>query len=229
MFLKFCKFFDPALWYTPHAHAKLLQANTLCIIHRSHSLTSILQRIANGDESAASECVQEYGGLIWRLARRYLDRAQSEVEDAVQDVFLEIWINAHRYDPSKGSEASFIATLAHRRIIDQQRKITSRRRHERAAVQELKASGAAFNKSETNTNQAPMYRKEVADGFNELPESEQTALWMSAFHGLSHREISDLTNAPVGTVKSRIRRAMIRMTKSILGDTADLSCEGSNP
>lgn len=194
-------------------------------------MSSILQRIANGDESAASECVQEYGGLIWRLARRYLDRAQSEVEDAVQDVFLEIWISAHRYDPSKGSEASFIATLAHRRIIDQQRKITSRRRHERAAVQELKASGASYQAPDQSgtSAQAPMFRQEVADGFNELPETEQTALWMSAFHGLSHREISDLTNAPVGTVKSRIRRAMIRMTKSILGDTADLSCEGSNP
>tara|TARA_R110002072_G_C7901708_1_gene529639 strand:+ start:139 stop:771 length:633 start_codon:yes stop_codon:yes gene_type:complete len=199
-------------------------------LHLETTLSSILHRIQNGDQSAAEDCVAEYGGLIWRLARRYLDRAESEVEDAVQDVFLELWLHADRFDPSKGSEAAFVATLAHRRIIDRQRKITSQRRNERRASNELKATELKIpniSGDEAGIKQAPMYRKELARGFNELPKDEQTALWMSVYRGLSHRDISEMTDVPVGTVKSRIRRAMIRMTKAILGDSNELQCERS--
>ncbi len=193
-------------------------------------MPTILERISNGDETAAEDCVREYGGLIWRLARRYLDRAELEIEDAVQEVFVEIWIHAKRYDPSKGNEAAFIATLAHRRIIDRQRKITTRRRHERAVMVEKKHTAMEIPRigiDESGINQAPFYRKELAEGFESLPEIEKTALWMSVYRGLSHRDISQLTEVPVGTVKSRIRRAMIRMTKTILGEQTEHSTEGS--
>jgi RNA polymerase sigma-70 factor, ECF subfamily len=191
---------------------------------------TILQRISNGDQSAANDCVDEYGGLIWRLARRYLDRAESEVEDAVQDVFLELWLHADRFDPSKGSEAAFVATLAHRRIIDRQRKISTQRRHERKSANELTSSNRSIPSlaaDHEGANQGPLYGKELANGFDKLPETEQTALWMSAYRGLSHRDISEITDVPIGTVKSRIRRAMIRLTKTILGESADIDCERS--
>ncbi len=194
------------------------------------TLPTILQRISDGDQTAANDCVDEYGGLIWRIASRYLDRAESEVEDAVQDVFLEIWLHADRFDPSKGSEASFVATLAHRRIIDRQRKISTQRRHERKSATEIKVNNLKIPNSASDNegiNQAPIYRKELAKGFDKLPESEKAALWMSAYRGLSHRDISEITDVPVGTVKSRIRRAMIRLTKTILGDSSDIDCERS--
>lgn len=194
-------------------------------------MPTILERMSNGDDSAAEDCVREYGGLIWRLARRYLDRAESEIEDAVQEVFVEVWIHAKRFEPSKGSEAAFIATLAHRRIIDRQRKITSQRRHERAAMVEHKNAEIQIPRigiDEAGISEAPFYRKELALGFDSLPEHERTALWMSVYRGLSHRDISLLTEVPVGTVKSRIRRAMIRMTKAIRGETSDHLHEGSH-
>ena len=193
-------------------------------------MPTILERISNGDESAAEDCVREYGGLIWRLARRYLDRAESEIEDAVQEVFVEVWLHAKRFDSSKGSEAAFVATLAHRRIIDRQRKITSQRRRERAVMTEYKDTDIKIPRigiEESGINKAPFYRTELAKGFESLPESERTALWMSVYRGLSHRDISQLTDVPVGTVKSRIRRAMIRMTKALRGQSSDLKHEGS--
>lgn len=199
-------------------------------------LDSILQRITAGDESAANDCVQEYGGMIWRLAKRYLNRADSEIDDAVQEVFVEIWIHADRFDPSKGTEAAFVATLAHRRIIDRQRKISTRRSHERASVTEHKAqSGSSKNTAgmpsfdDLGSDHAHLYRRELADGFAALPDSERSALWMSVYKGLSHRDISQLTETPVGTVKSRIRRAMIRLTESIAGSTTGKITEGSTP
>lgn len=194
-------------------------------------MPTILERISDGDESAAEECVREYGGLVWRLARRYLDRAESEVEDTVQEVFVEIWIHAKRFDPTKGTEAAFIATLAHRRIIDRQRKISTRRKHERAVMTESKLTLnqiPTIGIDESGIMEAPLYRKELAQGFDSLPETEKTALWMSAYRGLSHRDISQITEVPVGTVKSRIRRAMIRMTKAISGEHAEPNCERSS-
>ncbi|MFK7758564.1 MAG: RNA polymerase sigma factor [Phycisphaerales bacterium] len=193
-------------------------------------MPTILQRITNRDQSAAEDCVAEYGGLIWRIARRYLDRAESEVEDAVQDVFLELWIHANRFDPAKGSEAAFVATLAHRRIIDRQRKINTQRKHEFGAAIELNQTvlnNLRISAEQTGTHHTSNYRTELARGFHELPESEQTAIWMSVYRGLSHRDISELTEVPVGTVKSRIRRAMIRLTKSLKGTPADLKYERS--
>lgn len=194
-----------------------------------HSPT-ILERITAGDQTAAEDCVNEYGGMIWRLAKRYLDRAESEVEDAVQDVFLELWLHADRFDPAKGSEPAFVATLAHRRIIDRQRKVSTQRRSEHNAVIEPKNAPVTIPNitgDEAGINHAPLYRKELARGFHELPDDERTALWMSVYRGLSHRDISVMTEVPVGTVKSRIRRAMIRMTKALLGESTELKCERS--
>jgi RNA polymerase sigma factor (sigma-70 family) len=89
---------------------------------------TILQRISDGDGTAIDACLREYGDLVWRLASRYLDRAPGEIEDAVQEVFVELWLHAGRFDPALGGEATFVATLAHRRLTDYQRRVTVRRR-----------------------------------------------------------------------------------------------------
>ena len=82
--------------------------------------SSIFARIAGGDESAVKECMDAYGGLVWTLARRFTDSV-ADAEDASQEIFLEIWKSAGRYDPSMGKEATFIATIARRRLIDRMR------------------------------------------------------------------------------------------------------------
>ena len=63
-------------------------------------MSSILLRISAGDKGAGAACVDEYGDLVWRLASRYLDRAKADIEDAVQEVFVELWQHAGRFDPA---------------------------------------------------------------------------------------------------------------------------------
>jgi len=132
-------------------------------------LTSILERIASGEKEAVQACVDAYGGLVWRLARRYLDRADAFIDDAVQDVFVELWLAAERYDPAQGPEISFVATIAHRRLIDVQRQVTQRRKLENAA------SDRAHPPKHVKGIDGTDFRA-LADAFDELPPDERNAL-----------------------------------------------------
>lgn len=175
-------------------------------------LMTLLERVATGDETAVELCVQEYGGLIYRIANRYLDQARDEVEDAVQEVFIEIWTSAKRFDVEKGSEAAFVATIAHRRVIDRQRQVTARRRNTKKLVDRtINAPGGMIAKTTGDLDQ----RSLLANGFDQLPDMEREALWLSIHRGLTHHEIGIALGVPIGTIKSRLRRAMIRMGESV--------------
>lgn len=168
-------------------------------------MPTILQQLAAGDETAVARCLEEYGGLVWSLASKYLDGRRSEIEDAVQDAFVTVWQSASRFDPAKGSEAAFVATLARRRIIDARRRAEAR--------QDLAGRAEA-----RGTDEAPRLTDEdvsrLGDRFVQLPAEERTALWFVVSRGMSHREIAVVTDVPVGTVKSRLRRALLRLQQA---------------
>lgn len=167
-----------------------------------------LERIANGDDRAVREVVDEFSPLVWRMARRYLDKVDSEVEDAVQDVFVEIWLSAKRYDPEKGTEAAFIATIAHRRLTDAQRRALTRYKHTRA-----KAQIEHVGKIRTEVRRKAFTN--VAEKFDELPEDERQVLWLSVHRGMTHKQIGDALDTPIGTVKTRMRRGVMRLGRMI--------------
>lgn len=179
-------------------------------------MLTLLQRISRGDESAVTQCVDEYAGLAWRLATRYLGAGSPEIEDAVQDVFTELWLNARRFDPAKGGEPAFVATIIHRRLTDYQRR--------RAARARLASNAAARSGEGEATPRGPErlvdYVKDqdlghVVRAFDTLPDEERTALWLSLHRGLSHSEIASATHSPLGTVKTRLRRGLSRLTEAL--------------
>ncbi len=168
-------------------------------------MSSILQRIARQDVAAVDEAIAAYGGMVYRLARRYLDRAPGEVEDAVQDVFVELWLKADAFDPDKGSEAAFVATIAHRKMIDRQRRLAARRRAERAA------QAAAPPKQSTCETAMADSSARALEAFESLPEPERMTLYLAVHQGLTLREVSESLEVSVNTVKSRKRRALARI------------------
>jgi RNA polymerase sigma-70 factor (ECF subfamily) len=173
-------------------------------------LPTILQRIAKNDPRAVDDCVDEYGGLVYRLARRYLDQAPGEVDDAVQEVFFELWRSAGRFDPEKGSEPAFVATIAHRRLTDHQRAHKVRRAAPLlGTIVDMKATARLDGLAQRDE------AARVTRAMESLPEEERRALWLSIVHGLSHTQIAEATETPVGTIKTRLRRGVIRLREMI--------------
>ncbi len=170
-----------------------------------------LQRIARGDESAVAACLDEFGGTVWSLAERYLRGFGEDLEDAVQDVFVEVWRSAGRFDPSLGSEAAFIATIAHRRLIDRQRRAQTRR-----AVQ--LEDDRVFEAKPLVTAGADVHdeAKRAAAAFESLAHDEKQVLWYALYQGFSHERIAKAIDVPLGTVKTRIRRGLARL-RELLG------------
>src|SRR5215467_13463308 len=81
----------------------------------------LLGRVAAGDDQATRTCIERYGGLVYALARRFEGGAGADIEDAVQEIFLDLWKSAPRFDPAIASETAFVATIARRRLIDRRR------------------------------------------------------------------------------------------------------------
>lgn len=183
------------------------------------SLT-LLQRIAAGESTAVNECIDCYSGLVWHLARRTL-HSRADLDDAVQEVFVELWKAAPKFDPSVASERSFVAMIARRRLID-------RGRRERSRIGSTVNAGefeSGFpDRSPPPAPSEPMERDEdsarAAAAIQRLTPEQQQALRMSIYDGLSHQEISDRLNVPLGTVKTNLRRGLIRIRELIAQQAA---------
>lgn len=177
---------------------------------------TFLQRVAAGDMAAMQGCIDEYGGLVWSLARR-LCASPAEAEDAVQEVFIALWEAAPTYDPGKGAEVTFVAMIARRRLIDSGRKHKRRQR----LVEEAKT-----RKQEESANardEAAMADdvRQASEAIEQLSADQQRVLKLAIHQGLTHDEIARTTGLPLGTVKTHARRGLIRVRELLA------QCEGS--
>ena len=154
--------------------------------------------------------MKAYGGLVWSLARRMLQNTD-DAEDIVQEIFVDIWKNAERFDPNQASETTFVAMIARRRIIDKVR--YTKRRITADSIDDMLAepSDGADRKMQTSIE-----AREAAKALNALRPEQRQVLQMSIVQGLSHQEIADATGMPLGTVKTHARRGILQ-AREILG------------
>ncbi len=171
---------------------------------------AILQRIAEGDQNAVQDCLKTYGGLVWSLARRML-RNQADAEDAVQEIFVEVWKNAGRFDAEQASETTFVAMIARRRLIDRIR--FAQRRVSPDSIEDMVAEPAGNSGEDLQTL---VEGREAFEALNQLRPEQRQVLQLSIIHGLSHQEIADATGMPLGTVKTHARRGLLQ-ARELLG------------
>lgn len=179
--------------------------------------TSILHRIAVEENSAVEECLDKYGNLVWSLALNFLS-SREDAEDAVQDIFIDIWKYAGRFDAKKSGEASFISLIARRRLIDRLRK-SNRQPQIFFSEEVIQNYSGDFGKKLQNYIEA----KEVIQHLNRLKPQQQQVIRMSIYGGMSQSEIAEAIGLPLGTVKSHIRRGLQKIRDSFPIERNDLS------
>ena len=167
---------------------------------------TLIRRLTAGDQRALGEFYDLYAGLVNGLAIRIL-RDRTEAEDVVQEVFVQVWRQAARFDPTRGSPEAWICTMARTRALDRLRRRTSRREEpEEAAPGPTEAP---------KTEEALAVRKAM----DALSADQRKALELAYYEGLTQSEIAERLGEPLGTIKTRIRTAMIRL-RDVLGPTA---------
>lgn len=165
-----------------------------------------LPRIASGDSFAVQECLEVYGGLVWSIARR-MSQNSEEAEDAVQEIFIELWQLASNFNPNLSSETTFITMIARRRLIDRMRKSKTRLDRQPLSSEGLESvSNVEPNRAELADEAA-----KAAACFEKLALDTQRTLHMSIHHGFSHAEIAKDLDMPLGTIKSFARRGLLQL------------------
>ena len=145
---------------------------------------SVLARVARGDQKAVKECIDEFGGLVWAIARR-MTRSRADAEDAVQEIFLDVWRSAARFDSRQGTEKVFVTTDE---VLEDVRW----------------AHPGTGGEVATEAEQAA---KVVA----RLRPDQRKVLRMGLLEGMTHSEIAKATGMPLGTVKTQMRRGLIQV------------------
>lgn len=163
-------------------------------------LARLLGEMAQGDRQAAQALYRLIGGRIFGIANRIL-RDPALAEDAAHQAFMKIWKNAHRFDVAKGKPSTWITIVARHAAID------CRPREMKALPDDLEAPRG----DETFVH--PRLRQALAD----LPEMHRNAVVLMYVYGLTHSELADRMQAPLGTVKSWVRRGTAALKENLTG------------
>jgi RNA polymerase sigma-70 factor (ECF subfamily) len=170
--------------------------------------------LAAADQTALAELYDLYGALAYSVALRVLgDRGRAE--DVVQEAFLRVWNNAHRFDLTKGSLRAWLLATVRNRSIDYLRGRGAHEREER----ELKTNIAisAPNQDPWHEVALSLERKAVRDALSNLPMDQRQAVELAYFGGYTHREIASMTRVPLSTVKGRMRLALEKLSSYLQG------------
>jgi RNA polymerase sigma-70 factor (ECF subfamily) len=170
----------------------------------------LVGRLADGDKAAAGALYDRYARLVYSLILRIV-QDEGDAEDLLQDVFVQAWQQASRFDRTRGAVAAWLLTIARSRALDRLRSRRSRPETGTAAIDAIQPAAAPAVASED----AIAVRRALA----EMPLLPRVALELAYFEGLSHTEIAERLGEPLGTVKTRIRTGLLKL-RSLLAPGA---------
>jgi RNA polymerase sigma-70 factor (ECF subfamily) len=165
----------------------------------------LLQRVRQGDQNAMAEIFDRYGRAVYSVALRILKDA-GHAEDVMQEIFFQVWRNSDSFVQGRGSLGAWLVVVARNRSID-----LLRRRKPADSVDDV-VLAANFNLASEAEHHALL--EKVQQVMKDLPVEQQRSMELAFFEGLSHSEIAEKTGDPLGTVKTRIRLALITLRKA---------------
>jgi RNA polymerase sigma-70 factor (ECF subfamily) len=166
-----------------------------------------LTRIGRRDENAMEDIFRRYSGPVYSVALRVLHDT-GQAEDVLQEVFLQLWRNPTAFDQDRGSLGAWLMVVARNRAID-----LVRRRKPSDSVDDVVLASSINVADEAERN---VMMEKVHRALAELPSEQRKSLELAYFEGLSHTEIASRTGDPLGTVKTRIRQALITLRKAFV-------------
>ncbi len=178
--------------------------------------TELLENVGRGDRASFSELHERYSGVLFSTAFQVLNN-QAEAEDVLQDVFVQIWDKAKLYDRARGKPLTWALTLTRNKSIDRLR--SAQRRHrlkdeveKESAVIEHRGAGGGQATADSGEQVYILEKNRlVRNAVLQLSTEQRQAIEMAFFGGLTQNEIAIKLDEPLGTVKARIRRGMIKL------------------
>jgi RNA polymerase sigma-70 factor (ECF subfamily) len=168
----------------------------------------LMERIRSNDQMAMAEVFDRYGGLVYSVALRVL-KEPAQAEDVMQEIFFQLWKGAGSYAEGRGSLGAWLAVVARNRAID-----SLRRRKPTDSVDDVVLPAKTDLSSEIEQN---LMIEKVRSVMKELPPEQQRMVELAFFEGMSHSEIAAKTGDALGTVKTRIRSALMSLRKGVQG------------
>lgn len=175
---------------------------------------NLMQRVASDDADAIAQLYDRFGSLVYRMAYQAMP-TRSDAEDVVQDVFVRLWRTAGRYDPKRAALVTWVMLLARRHMVDRLRRVKARVR-----TSALQDGWSAPGKSEAPRSDMEHDERfvEVMNRIDKLPELQQTVLKRAYLNGHTLKQIGKDLNIPLGTIKSALSRALVRLREKNAGE-----------
>jgi len=200
---------DPNLQVAPASGSEVAtserpMSNSVELEPGAPSDVDLMLGIQSGDADALSQLYDRYNGIVKALILRIIHN-ETEADDLLQEVFMEIWNQAKNFSSQKGKPLGWMVTLTRRRAIDALRKKQAYARAEERLQAESEQQPLAWVQNVTEKAiRAGDTRSLMAKVINSLPEAQQEVIEFAFFQGMSQREIASHTNIPLGTVKTRL-------------------------
>ncbi len=170
---------------------------------------ALMRRVAAGEEAAVAELYDRFGSLVYRMAIQAMP-SRAEAEDAVQEIFVRLWRTAERYDPARAALVTWVMLISRRHLVDKLRR--TRARVKASSLDSAQAGGVeasvmpGASSGERDERMAVLLKRIAA-----LPELQRTVVTRAYLGGQTLRQIGDELNTPLGTIKSALSRALVRL------------------
>lgn len=170
---------------------------------------ALLVKVEQGDQQAMGLLFDRYSGIVYSVALRVL-KDTGQAEDVMQNIFIQIWKKPGAFISGRGSLGAWLAVVARNRAID-----SLRRRRPMDSIEDVVLAASTDLAAEAERN---ALMEKVRTYMHQLPPEQRRSVEMAYFEGLSHSEIAEKTGDPLGTVKTRIRLALIALRRAMQGN-----------